>query len=59
MTEYVSKNEVRPYRKIFDKMMADIRESVRKKGITFTYQLVGSIWLSAIITRALTVIIRL
>lgn len=42
MTEYVSKNEVRPYRKIFDKMMADIRESVRKKGITFTYQLVGS-----------------
>ena len=37
MTEYVSKNEVRPYRRIFDKMMADIRESVRKKGITFTY----------------------
>lgn len=42
MAEYVSKNEVKPYRKIFDKMMADIRESVRKKGITFTYQLVGS-----------------
>lgn len=42
MTEYVSKNEVKPYRKIFDKMMADIRENVRKKGITFTYQLVGS-----------------
>lgn len=42
MDGYVSKNEVKPYRKIFDKMMADIRESVRKKGITFTYQLVGS-----------------
>ena len=42
MAEYVSKNEVKPYRKIFDKMMADIRENVRKKGITFTYQLVGS-----------------
>ena len=42
MAEYVSKNEVKPYRKIFDKMMADIRESIRKKGITFTYQLVGS-----------------
>ena len=42
MAEYVSKNEVKPYRKIFDKMMVDIRESVRKKGITFTYQLVGS-----------------
>ena len=42
MAEYVSKNEVKPYRKIFDKMMADIRESIRKRGITFTYQLVGS-----------------
>ncbi len=42
MAEYVSKNEVKPYRKIFDKMMADIRESIRKNGITFTYQLVGS-----------------
>ena len=42
MAEYVSKNEVKPYRKIFDKMMAHIRESVRKNGITFTYQLVGS-----------------
>lgn len=42
MTEYVSKNEVKPYRKIFDEMIAKMRKEVKENGITFTYLLVGS-----------------
>lgn len=42
MAEYVSKKEVKPYRTIFDEMIAKMREEVKEKGITFTYLLVGS-----------------
>ena len=42
MAEYVSKNEVKPYRQIFDEMIAKMRKEVKENGITFTYLLVGS-----------------
>lgn len=42
MVEYVSKKEVKPYRTIFDEMIAKMREEVKENGITFTYLLVGS-----------------
>ena len=39
---YVLKEEVRPYRIQFHEWMQEIREVIKKEGISFTYMLVGS-----------------
>lgn len=39
---WVSKREARPYKKIMDECMNDIRKNIKKNGITFEYFLVGS-----------------
>lgn len=39
---YVSKEDVKPYRKQFHDWMQSIREDIKEEGISFTYMLVGS-----------------
>lgn len=40
--EYVTKAEIKPYRKIFFNSIENIRDEIKSKGITFIYRLVGS-----------------
>ena len=40
--DYVPKNEVKPYREIFQEWMKCIRKTLKEEGISFTYVLVGS-----------------
>ena len=41
--EYVSKNEIKPYRKQFEeKLLPPIRKECKKNGLTFEHNLVGS-----------------
>ncbi|MBR4490583.1 hypothetical protein IKP13_08125 [bacterium] len=42
MEGYVSKNEIKPYRLLFDQMLSGVRKEIRANGITFTCNLVGS-----------------
>lgn len=40
--EYVTKKEIKPYKQIFAKAIENIRDDIRKEGITFICRLVGS-----------------
>ena len=41
--EYVSKNEVRPYRELFEEVFREIQKELKKEnGLTFSFGLVGS-----------------
>ena len=41
--EYVSKDEVRPYEKLFEEVFREIQKELKKKnGLTFSFALVGS-----------------
>ena len=41
--EYVSKNEVRPYKELFEEVFREIQKEIKKKnGLTFSFALVGS-----------------
>ena len=41
--EYVSKDEVRPYEKLFEEIFREIQKELKKKnGLTFSFALVGS-----------------
>ena len=41
--EYVSKDEVRPYRELFEEVFREIQKELKKKnGLTFSFALVGS-----------------
>ena len=42
MEKYVSRRECRPYREAFEKVLASVRAAMRKEGVTFTCNLVGS-----------------
>ena len=42
MMEYVTKKEIKPYKQIFAKAIENIRDDIRKEGITFICRLVGS-----------------
>ena len=42
MAEYVSRRECRSYREAFEKVLASVRNNMRKEGVTFTCNLVGS-----------------
>ena len=42
MEEYVSKNEIRPYKELFAGLIKKVRTDLKKVGITFTCNLVGS-----------------
>ena len=41
--EYVSKDEVRPYKELFEEVFREIQKELKKKnGLTFSFALVGS-----------------
>lgn len=42
MDGYVSKNDVIPLKELFDEMLSSVRKDVKREGITFTCNLVGS-----------------
>lgn len=42
MEEYVSKDEIRRYRELFEDIISIVRKEIKKYGITFTCNLVGS-----------------
>ena len=42
MEEYVSKNEIKPYKQLFASLIKKVRKDIKKEGITFTVNLVGS-----------------
>ena len=42
MEKYVSRREARPYRESFEKMLVSVHAAMRKEGVTFTCNLVGS-----------------
>ena len=42
MERYLSRDEVRPYRDLFDRMIHRVSEEMKSCGISFFYRLVGS-----------------
>lgn len=42
MDEYVSKNDIIPLKELFDEMLCSVRKDIKKQGITFICNLVGS-----------------
>ena len=42
MEGYVSKDEIKQYKDLFDNIIFKIRKDIKREGITFTHNLVGS-----------------